>query len=88
LGTINTGPGPPGWASGAWLTTLRCKNMNIAQSKEVKTGSNMAESSRESCDSKRAVLPIMMMMMKYWERSTMDLFIYIYIAYLTTLTIA
>jgi hypothetical protein len=32
--------------------------------KEVKTGCNLAESSKEGCGSKRAVLPMMMMMMR------------------------
>jgi hypothetical protein len=32
----------------------------VAKSKEVKTGSNLAESYKEGCGSKRAVLPMMM----------------------------
>jgi hypothetical protein len=39
------------------------KKIIVAKSKEVKTGSNLAESSKESYDSRRAVLPVMMMMM-------------------------
>jgi hypothetical protein len=39
---------------------LLCKEINVAKSKEVKTGSDLAESYMESYGSKRAVLPIMM----------------------------
>jgi hypothetical protein len=35
----------------------------VAKSKEVKPGCNLAESSKESYGSNRAVLPMMMMMM-------------------------
>jgi hypothetical protein len=46
----------------ARLTTLLCKKIHIfTKSKEVKTGYNLAESSKEGCGSKRAVLPMMMM---------------------------
>jgi hypothetical protein len=38
------------------------KKFIVAKSKEVKTGCNLAESSKEGCGSKRVVLPIMMMM--------------------------
>jgi hypothetical protein len=48
----------------ARLTTLLCKKKNIvAKSKEVKTGCNLAESSKEGCGSKRTVLQIMMTIM-------------------------
>jgi hypothetical protein len=68
---------------------LFSKNITVAESKEVKTGCYVVETSKESYDSKRGVLPMMMiMMMRYWKRSTMDLFIYIYIAYLTTLSVS
>jgi hypothetical protein len=43
----------------ARLTTL-LKKIIIAESEEMKTGSNLAEFSKEGYDSKRAVLPIMM----------------------------
>jgi hypothetical protein len=43
-------------------TTLPCKQIIVAKSKEVKTGCNLAESSKEGYGSKRAVLPMMMMM--------------------------
>jgi hypothetical protein len=33
----------------------------VAKSKEVKNGSNLAETSEEGCGSKRAVLPVVMM---------------------------
>jgi hypothetical protein len=47
----------------ARLATLLCKRkITVAKSKEVKTGSNLAESSKEGYGSKRAVLPMMMMM--------------------------
>jgi hypothetical protein len=42
---------------------LICKQITVAKSKEVKTGSNLAESSKEGYGSKRVVLPMMMMMM-------------------------
>jgi hypothetical protein len=42
---------------------LLCKNIIVAQSKEVKTGSNLAESSKEGYGSERTDLPLMMMMM-------------------------
>jgi hypothetical protein len=42
---------------------LLCKNIIVAKSKEVKTGCNLAGSSKEGYGSKRAVLPTMMMMM-------------------------
>jgi hypothetical protein len=47
----------------ARLTTLLCKSISIAKSKEVKTGSNLAGSSKEGYGSKSAVLPMMMIMM-------------------------
>jgi hypothetical protein len=37
--------------------------MIVAKSKEVKTRSNLAESPKEGYGSKRAVLPVMMVMM-------------------------
>jgi hypothetical protein len=49
------------------LTTLLCKNKYIvAKSKEVKSGCNMTESSKEGYGSKRAVLPTMMMSPFAW----------------------
>jgi hypothetical protein len=39
---------------------LLCKNIIVAKSEEVKTGSNLEESCKEGCGSKRAVLPTMM----------------------------
>jgi hypothetical protein len=47
----------------ARLKTLLCKNIIVSKSKEVKTGSNLAESSKEGYVSRSAVLPMMMMMM-------------------------
>jgi hypothetical protein len=44
----------------ARLTTLLCKQIIVAKAKEVKTCSNVAESSEEVCGSKCAVLPMMM----------------------------
>jgi hypothetical protein len=35
----------------------------VAKSREVKTGCNLAEFSSEGCGSKRAALPMMLMMM-------------------------
>jgi hypothetical protein len=39
------------------------KKFTDAKSKEVKTGCNLAESCKEGCGSKRAVLPVMIVMM-------------------------
>jgi hypothetical protein len=39
------------------------KNITVAKSEEVKTGSNLAESSEEDYGLNRAVLPVMMLMM-------------------------
>jgi hypothetical protein len=47
----------------AGLTTLLRKKITVAKSKEMETGCSLAESSKEGCGSKRAVLPMMMMMM-------------------------
>jgi hypothetical protein len=47
----------------AVLTTLLCKNLIVAKSKEVKTGCNLTKSSVEGYGSKGAVLSMMMMMM-------------------------
>jgi hypothetical protein len=41
--------------------TLLCKKIIVAKSKEVKTGSNITESSKKGYGSKSAVLMIMMM---------------------------
>jgi hypothetical protein len=46
----------------ARLTTLLCKRITVAKPKEVKTGSNLAESSKEDYGSTRAVLPMVVMM--------------------------
>jgi hypothetical protein len=43
----------------ARLMTLLCKKIIVMKSKEVETGSNMTESSKEGFSSKRAVLPVM-----------------------------
>jgi hypothetical protein len=51
----------------ARLTTLLCKKIIVAKSKEVKTGCNLAESSKEDCGSKRPVLPMMMVPWKYFK---------------------
>jgi hypothetical protein len=42
----------------ARLTTLLWIKNTVAKSKEVKTGCNLEESSKESCGSERAVLPM------------------------------
>jgi hypothetical protein len=53
-----------GVARKAYDLALQKKKKNIiAKSKEVKTGCNLAESSKESNGSKRAVLPMMMMIL-------------------------
>jgi hypothetical protein len=55
------GPGLPGWRLDARLTTLLCKKI-VSKSKDMKTGSNLTEFSKEGYGSKRAVLPMMIMM--------------------------
>jgi hypothetical protein len=45
----------------ARLTHLLCKKITVAKSKEVKIGSNLAESSKEGYGSKRDVLPMVML---------------------------
>jgi hypothetical protein len=47
----------------ARLTTLLCKKNTVAKPKEMKTGCNLAESSKEDYGSKRAGLPVMTVMM-------------------------
>jgi hypothetical protein len=47
------------------LATLLCKKIIVAKSKEVKTGCNLAESSKEGYGSKRAVLLMILMMVIY-----------------------
>jgi hypothetical protein len=42
---------------------LLCKKIAVAISKVVKTGRNLAESSKKRYGSKMAALPVMMMMM-------------------------
>jgi hypothetical protein len=51
---------------GASLTTLFHKEIIVEKSKEVKTGCNLADSSKEGYGPKRVVLP---MMMKYFYLS-------------------
>jgi hypothetical protein len=51
------------------LLTLLCKKITVAKSKEVKTGYNLAESSKKGYGSKRAVLPLMMMIMLKCSRT-------------------
>jgi hypothetical protein len=41
----------------ARLTTLLCKQINVAASKNVKTGCNLAESSKKGCGAKKGCLP-------------------------------
>jgi hypothetical protein len=43
------------------MTTFSVKKITAAKSKEMKTGCNLAGSSKEGCGSKRAVLLVMMM---------------------------
>jgi hypothetical protein len=45
----------------ARLTTLLCKKSIVANSKEVKTGCDLAESSKDGYGSERAVFPMIMM---------------------------
>jgi hypothetical protein len=53
---------------GAMLTTS-CKNTIVTKSKDMKIGCNLAESSKESYGSKRAVLLMMMIMMIIMKRN-------------------
>jgi hypothetical protein len=59
---LEIGTGPQGWGLDAGLTTLLCKKITDAKSKEVKTESSVAESSKEGYGSKGAVLPMITMM--------------------------
>jgi hypothetical protein len=52
--------GSPAWGLVTRLTTLLCKKIIVAKSKEVKPGCNLAESSKEGYGSKRAVFSMMM----------------------------
>jgi hypothetical protein len=61
LGDRVQGHGPSGCELGARLTTLLCKQIIATKSKEVKTGCNLAETSKEVYGSKRVVLPMLMM---------------------------
>jgi hypothetical protein len=49
------------WSLGSRLTTLLCKKIIVAKSKEVKTGYNLAGSCKEAYGPKRDVFPMMMM---------------------------
>jgi hypothetical protein len=53
--------GPPGWGLDATLSTWLCETINVAKSKDVKTGSNPAESCEEGYDSNGAILPMIIM---------------------------
>jgi hypothetical protein len=46
----------------ARLTTLLCKKKIVAKSKEVKSGCNLAESSKKGYGSKGAVSPMIMVL--------------------------
>jgi hypothetical protein len=64
LGNINTGTSSSRLGVGRKAdTVLYVKKDIVAKFKEVKTGSNLAESFKEACGSKRAALLLMMMMM-------------------------
>jgi hypothetical protein len=56
--------GPPGWGFDIRLKTLLRKRITVAKSKKVKTGSNLAEFSKEVYGSKSSVLSMVIMMMK------------------------
>jgi hypothetical protein len=56
--------GPPDWGLDARLTTFLLKKKYIVpKSKEMKTKSNLAGYSKEVCGSKRAVLPMLLLLM-------------------------
>jgi hypothetical protein len=68
-GTYIQGADPPGLGLDARPTTLLCKRSIVAKSKEMKTGCNLADFSKQSYGSRNAVLPVMMMMMMMMNRS-------------------
>jgi hypothetical protein len=45
--------------------TLLCKKIVVTKSKEVKTGCNLIESSKECYGSESAVLPMMMIFLRF-----------------------
>lgn len=51
------------------MMTLFCIIFTVAKSKEVTTGSRLTESSKEACNSKRVVLPMMMRDIKIWRNT-------------------
>lgn len=53
--------GPPAWELDVRLTTLLRKGITVAKSKELKAGSNLAESFTDCYGSKGIFLPLMMM---------------------------
>jgi hypothetical protein len=66
LGDINTGTWSSSSGVGRKADDLALQKKNIvANSKEVKTRSNLAESSKEGYGSKTAVLPTTMILYKY-----------------------
>jgi hypothetical protein len=58
---------------------MLCKKNTVAKSKEVKTGCNLAESSKEDCGSKRPVLLLMMTMMIKAMKAYRGVDVYIHI---------
>jgi hypothetical protein len=55
------------------LMTLLCKKNIVAKSKAVKTGCNQPESFKKCYGTKRAVLPVMMIMIMMMIMKTMAL---------------
>jgi hypothetical protein len=65
------GPGPPVWGlDGKLTTTLFCEKIIVAKYKEAKTGSDLAESSKEGYGSKSAVLTTTTMMVMIMMMNT------------------
>jgi hypothetical protein len=63
-GDINTGTGSSRLGAGRKAEDLTLEKIIVAKSKEVKTGCNLAESSKKG--SKRAALPMMIIMVDYF----------------------
>jgi hypothetical protein len=53
---------PPGWGLDARLTTLLCKKVAVTKSKEVKTGCNLTESSKEGYGQKKGSFTIVVVL--------------------------
>jgi hypothetical protein len=64
LGNVNTWTWSSRLGFDERLTTLLCKNILLLNKNKLNRMINLAESSKEGYDSKRAVLPMMIMMIR------------------------